>query len=50
VLPLDKTAENEMNNLIKTLAIVATGALLATSAFAQSAASLVVPIEDEPAP
>jgi len=39
-----------MNNLIKTLAIVATGALLVTSAFAQSAASLVVPIENEPAP
>jgi hypothetical protein len=50
VLPLDKTGENEMNNLIKTLAVVATGALLATSAFAQSAASLVVPIENEPAP
>ena len=39
-----------MDNLIKTFAVVATGALLATSAFAQSAASLVVPIENEPAP
>lgn len=39
-----------MNNLFKTLAVVATGALLATSAFAQSAASLVVPVENEPAP
>ena len=39
-----------MNILAKTLAVVATGALLATSAFAQSAASLVVPVENEPAP
>ncbi len=39
-----------MKNAIKTLAVVATGALLATSAFAQRAASLVVPIENEPAP
>ena len=29
-----------MNNLLKTLAVVATGALLATSAFAQSAGVL----------
>src|SRR5947199_2427406 len=40
---------SEMKNAIKTLAVVATGALLATSAFAQSAASLVVPVENEPA-
>ena len=39
-----------MNIVAKTLAVVATGALLATSAFAQSAAWLVVPIENEPAP
>ena len=39
-----------MNILAKTLAAVAGGALLATSALAQSAASLVVPIENEPAP
>ncbi len=38
-----------MKNAIKTLAVVATGALLAKSALAQSAASLVVPIENEPA-
>jgi Family of unknown function (DUF6130) len=39
-----------MNILAKTLAAIAAGALLAASAFAQSAASLVVPIENEPAP
>ena len=39
-----------MSNLIKSLAVVATGGMLATSALAQSAASLVVPIENEPAP
>ena len=39
-----------MNILAKTLAAIAAGTLLATSASAQSAASLVVPIEDEPAP
>lgn len=39
-----------MNMLTKTLARVAAGALLASSALAQSAASLVVPIENEPAP
>ncbi len=39
-----------MNNSARILSVVATGALLATSAFAQSAASLVVPIENEPAP
>jgi hypothetical protein len=38
-----------MNILTRTLAGVA-GALLATSALAQSAASLVVPMENEPAP
>ena len=38
-----------MKNPVKTLAFVATGALLATSAFAQSAASLVVRVENEPA-
>ena len=38
-----------MKNPVKTLAFVATGALLATSAFAQSPASLVVPVENEPA-
>jgi hypothetical protein len=35
--------------LTKTLAAIAAGALLATSALAQSAASLVVPVENEPA-
>jgi hypothetical protein len=39
-----------MNILAKTLAGIAAGALLAASALAQSAASLVVPIENEPAP
>ena len=39
-----------MNILAKTLADIAAGALLATSALAQSAASLVVPIENEHAP
>ena len=39
-----------MNIPAKTLAAIAAGALLATSALAQSAASLVVPIENEPAP
>ena len=39
-----------MNIFAKTLAAIAAGALLATSALAQSAASLVVPIENEPAP
>jgi Family of unknown function (DUF6130) len=39
-----------MNILTKTFAVIAAGALLATSALAQSAASLVVPIENEPAP
>jgi hypothetical protein len=38
-----------MKNPIKTFAVLATGALLATSAFGQSAAALVVPIENEPA-
>ena len=36
--------------LAKNLAAIATGALLATSALAQSAASLVVPIKNEAAP
>ena len=39
-----------MNMLTRTLARIAAGALLASSALAQSAASLVVPIENEPAP
>jgi hypothetical protein len=39
-----------VNILAKTLAAIAAGALLATSAFAQGAASLVVPIEKEPVP
>jgi Family of unknown function (DUF6130) len=39
-----------MNILAKTLAAIAAGTLLATNALAQSAASLVVPIENEPAP
>ena len=39
-----------MNILARILVVVATGALLTTSAFAQSAASLVVPVENEPAP
>jgi hypothetical protein len=41
---------NAVAVLVKTLAAVAASALFATSAFAQSAASLVVPIENEPAP
>lgn len=39
-----------MNSLAKTLAVIAVGALLATGALAQGAASLVVPTENEPAP
>jgi pimeloyl-ACP methyl ester carboxylesterase len=39
-----------VNILAKTLAAIAANAMLATSALAQSAASLVVPIEKEPAP
>ena len=39
-----------MNSRTWTLYSVAIGVLLATSAFADSAASLVVPIENEPAP
>ncbi len=39
-----------MNILARRLAGIAAGALLATSALAQSTASLVVPIENEPAP
>ena len=39
-----------MNILAKTLAAIAAGTLLATNALPQSAASLVVPIENEPAP
>lgn len=39
-----------MNVLAKTLTAAAAGALLATSALAESAASLVVPVENEPAP
>lgn len=42
--------EKEMNSLAKTLAAIAVGAVLATDALAQGAASLVVPIENEPAP
>jgi hypothetical protein len=37
-------------NIAKTLAVIAAAALLSTSPFARSAASLVVPIENEPAP
>ena len=39
-----------MNILANTFAAITAGALLATGALAQSAASLVVPIENEPAP
>jgi hypothetical protein len=39
-----------MNILATTLTAIAAGTLLATNALAQSAASLVVPIENEPAP
>jgi hypothetical protein len=39
-----------MNFPARTIAGVAAGVLVATSAFAESAASLVVPIENEPAP
>jgi hypothetical protein len=39
-----------MKTAIKTLTVVATAALLATSAFAENAASLVVPVENEPPP
>jgi Family of unknown function (DUF6130) len=45
-----RIGEKDVNILAKTLAAIAAGALLATSALAQSAASLVVPIENEPAP
>ena len=45
-----RIGEKAVNILAKTPAAIAVGALLATSAFAQSAASLVVPIENEPAP
>ena len=39
-----------MNILVKTLIVIAVDVLLATSALAQSASSLVVPLENEPAP
>ena len=39
-----------MNLIVKTLAAVAASTLLSTSAWAQSAASLVVSVENEPAP
>jgi len=39
-----------MNIFARTLAAIAVAELLATSALAQSAASLVVPVEKEPAP
>jgi hypothetical protein len=39
-----------MRDPIKTFAVVATVAVLATTALAQNAASLVVPIESEPLP
>jgi len=39
-----------MKSRVETLAFVAAGVLLATSALAQTAASLVVPTENEPAP
>ena len=38
-----------MNILAKKLATVAAGVLLTASAFAQSTASLVVPVKNEPA-
>jgi hypothetical protein len=44
------TGEKDVNILVRILATVAAGALLATSALAQSAASLVVPVENEPPP
>jgi Family of unknown function (DUF6130) len=47
-IPRTQSGRNE--NPIKTLAVVATGALLATSAFVQGAASLAMPIEKDPAP
>ena len=39
-----------MSTLAKTLTAIAAGGLLATSALAQSATSLVVPVDKEPAP
>jgi Family of unknown function (DUF6130) len=39
-----------MNNLVRTLAATAIGALLSTGAMAQSATSLVLPVENEPPP
>ena len=42
--------EKEMNILANTFAAITAGALLGTGALAQSAASLVVPTENEPAP
>lgn len=39
-----------MKSFLQTLAVIVTGAMLAASAFAQSAASLVVSIDNEPAP
>ncbi|HEX2283943.1 MAG TPA: DUF6130 family protein [Mycobacterium sp.] len=50
-----KRKENAMTMLIKTLAAVAAGTVLATSAFAQSAREVrgppqLVAIENEPAP
>ena len=39
-----------MNTLARRLAALATGAMLATTALAESATSLVVPAESEPAP
>src|SRR5262245_36411051 len=39
-----------MNKLIRTIAVIAAGALLATSALGQTASSLVVPIQNEPPP
>jgi Family of unknown function (DUF6130) len=40
----------DVNIEAKSLAAIVAGALFATSALAQSAASLVVPVENEPAP
>jgi hypothetical protein len=39
-----------MKSFLQTLVVIAFGAVLATSAFSQSAASLVVPVDGEPLP
>jgi len=48
-MTLDKSSD-KMNALIRTLAALAIGATLATSAVAENAASLVVPVDNEAAP